>query len=835
MRARSAFVLVCLFCSLLPAESLGAAPAAFTEYTFTMPVDALSSRIDERVAGQAVSAWHGTFWTPWQELHREDEQDPTLTESNLVMLPPGTTRVRFRQDIAEIDIHPIHVSSAPTQFAVAAVGDTPHRILSRTEWGADESLLVDGKETTKSDTIGDNGDVSTETGQAVSTRVKDCNEMYANYPSEFKASAPVTQNAQGEKLRWPQTYSPSVRLLVVHHTAIAVGGDERPGVERMRALYQYHSQNRGWGDIGYHYVIDDQGQIYEGKAGGDSVVGGHVYCNNVGTIGVALLGNFDLEQPTQDQTKSLQWLLQLLAQKYGINPSRNVVFHGKTLPAIVGHRQLISTDCPGTAMWNALDQVRQHVREGTVDTPVVFPEFLKTPVPDTGSGGEVTNSTIVTDKDGLATLGQTVIEGRPGAEVILSVYFRATKKQYVRNTRIARLTRSRGLEIWQEIDGKFVPVRGDLKIPVPLVKKGQSIVLKVKARLPMERGSAALKIGSLNYTFEMSGKTTRTRQLINTGNGSAGMLRENPGTTQQSRVTISSSSSSSSSGAGAAVTMIPESSLKTIRILLTPEIPLGSVSIASSGTRGLLVTTDGSPEQSGSLGLTMNGDLCETWIGRNPVRRSVIRIEAQDGITKIEGYFRSPRQLRGIIECRVVDHQLTLINELPLEDYLAGLAEEPDTELYEKQRAFAIAARTYATYYLDPQNRKFPGKPYDGSDSPATFQSYQGYDFELKNPQWVRAARQTAGSVLTYKGDVIRPPYFSTDDGKTRTPADAGWKNFPAAEIYTAKDDPWCAGMTLRGHGVGMSGCGAKGQAKEGRTAEQILQYYYPGTSIEKR
>lgn len=187
---------------------------------------------------------------------------------------------------------------------------------------------------------------------------------------------------------------------------------------------------------------------------------------------------------------------------------------------------------------------------------------------------------------------------------------------------------------------------------------------------------------------------------------------------------------------------------------------------------------------------------------------------------------------RGTVECVIVDNIAALINTVSIEDYMAGLAEEPDTEPYEKQRAFAIAARTYAVYYTDPSHRKFPGKPYDGSDSPASFQMYGGRAFEEKNPRWVEAVQSTAGRVLQKDGQTIKPPYFSADDGRTRTPEEAGWKNFPFAEVFSSKDDPWCIGETLRGHGVGMSGCGAEGQANDGKTAEEILRYYYPGTEI---
>ncbi len=212
---------------------------------------------------------------------------------------------------------------------------------------------------------------------------------------------------------------------------------------------------------------------------------------------------------------------------------------------------------------------------------------------------------------------------------------------------------------------------------------------------------------------------------------------------------------------------------------------------------------------------------------------SVLRFTSADagalGVSPVAGRSRS---YRGVLECRIIGGVLGIINELPLEEYMAGLAEEPDSEPYEKQRAFAIAARTYAAYYMRSDHRKFPGQPYDGSDDPANFQSYAGVEFTAKNPAWLRAVTSTVGNLLRVNGELIKPPYFSSDDGRTRSPSEAGWTNFPFAEIFSSKSDPWCRGLPLRGHGVGMSGCGARGQALEGRSAEEILQYYYPGTSF---
>jgi peptidoglycan hydrolase-like amidase len=228
-----------------------------------------------------------------------------------------------------------------------------------------------------------------------------------------------------------------------------------------------------------------------------------------------------------------------------------------------------------------------------------------------------------------------------------------------------------------------------------------------------------------------------------------------------------------------------------------------------------------------------DGNCAAKRIDQTVAMSPVIRFasDASDTLT-LDAVRGKRRSYAGIIECRVIQGKVTLINELPLEQYLEGLAEEPDTELFEKQKAFAVAARTYAAFYMQDATRKFPGQPYDGSDDPAVFQSYAGIDFGGSNPRWLEAAKATARQVLTYQGTIIKPPYFSSDDGRTRSPAEAGWKSFPFPEIFVSKADPWCKGLSMAGHGVGMSGCGAKGQALEGRSAEQILQYYYPGTRL---
>lgn len=258
-----------------------------------------------------------------------------------------------------------------TKTSSIAVSGRPF-ILSRSDWGADSELLYPGAVVTPEAT-GDTGkgDNGTPASGQPDQRVKDCEAAQKEYPHEFKVEKTVKTDVSGKKYLWPIQYSSSIKLIVVHHSALKVSGDPRSSVERVRALYKYHAASRGWGDIGYHFIIDEAGQIYEGRQGGARAVGGHAYCNNIGTLGIVLLGNFDTEEPTQAQAKSLQALTSYLAAEYHIDLGASVQYHGKVFPSpIVGHRDLLSTACPGFSLAGGMAQIRSNVLERRLEGSV---------------------------------------------------------------------------------------------------------------------------------------------------------------------------------------------------------------------------------------------------------------------------------------------------------------------------------------------------------------------------------------------------------------------------------------------------------------------------------
>jgi peptidoglycan hydrolase-like amidase len=174
--------------------------------------------------------------------------------------------------------------------------------------------------------------------------------------------------------------------------------------------------------------------------------------------------------------------------------------------------------------------------------------------------------------------------------------------------------------------------------------------------------------------------------------------------------------------------------------------------------------------------------------------------------------------------------RLWVIEELPIEDYMRGLAETSNGSHFEYQKALVTAARTYALFVLSIGGKH--KNEYHDVNTTAGDQVYKGYVSELVRPNVVRAVEETRGSMVTYNNELVVTPYFSRSDGRTRA-----W-----TEVWGGSHKPWLVsvpapydqGRTLWGHGVGMSALDALERAEDGASWTQILQYYYTGTQIQR-
>jgi hypothetical protein len=173
------------------------------------------------------------------------------------------------------------------------------------------------------------------------------------------------------------TIAPALNTAIVHHTAGAnvYGPGDVPAL--LRGIQAYHMDANGWDDIAYNFLVDYWGRIWEGRAGGvtATVVGAHTSGFNTGSVGVAVLGNFDQAWVS---TASLEAIVQITGWKFAINDidprqstwvqagaGSSVYPPGTWIPTprIFGHRDVGQTACPGGYLYYWLDAIRNAVNE----------------------------------------------------------------------------------------------------------------------------------------------------------------------------------------------------------------------------------------------------------------------------------------------------------------------------------------------------------------------------------------------------------------------------------------------------------------------------------------
>ena len=155
---------------------------------------------------------------------------------------------------------------------------------------------------------------------------------------------------------------------VVHHGASPLSYTN--GAAVVQSYYNYHVNALGWLDIGYNYLIDHFGTIYQGRRNPQlptaDVRAAHAGASNDGSIGICFLGDSDAWPATAEQLGALDSLLGWWYAHRGIDPlsSESIVtqsYGTQVLPRIIGHRDLNPTACPGDNVYQELPAIRTSV------------------------------------------------------------------------------------------------------------------------------------------------------------------------------------------------------------------------------------------------------------------------------------------------------------------------------------------------------------------------------------------------------------------------------------------------------------------------------------------
>jgi hypothetical protein len=296
-------------------------------------------------------------WSPWYPIYRPETQADGRTYGENIIAFEGARFVQVRVALSAL---------TPTRF--------PH-LFDLT------AVLIDAS----------NAPTSAQALAASTTA----------YPSAANRPPIISREAWGADpayLDWLPEYAP-VQRMVLHHTVTAGGGNP---VAEVQAIYYYHAVTRGWGDIGYNYLVDPYGNIYEGRYGGDDVIGAHTARWNTGALGVALLGCYDPHDCSTGQTPSasaldaIADLMAWTASRRVIDPRQQVTFSNVygdpalSLSRLAGHRDYRqyldgqwynATACPGDTLYAELPALRDEawlrmpeddVRFDAHDTPAML-------------------------------------------------------------------------------------------------------------------------------------------------------------------------------------------------------------------------------------------------------------------------------------------------------------------------------------------------------------------------------------------------------------------------------------------------------------------------------
>ena len=183
-------------------------------------------------------------------------------------------------------------------------------------------------------------------------------------------------HAEEEIRRGKPRFAPSLQFALVHHTVTANAYSCNQSASIVRGIEVYHVQGNGWDDIGYNFLVDACGQVFEGRYGGimKNVVGAHSAGFNTGSVGVALIGNYTKTAPSKAAQDALVKLLAWRLDVAHVDPSATVVYKSGgnskyragtrvKLNDISAHRDTYLTECPGNALYKLLPAIRTRVAQ----------------------------------------------------------------------------------------------------------------------------------------------------------------------------------------------------------------------------------------------------------------------------------------------------------------------------------------------------------------------------------------------------------------------------------------------------------------------------------------
>ena len=181
--------------------------------------------------------------------------------------------------------------------------------------------------------------------------------------------------ANASYMSWDPEYARAGHV-VVHHTAGTNSYSAGQSASIVRGIYYYHAVVLDWGDIGYNFLVDKFGTVFEGRSGsvaapaGRMSIGAHARGVNTGTMGISMMGDYSTVSPSDAQLSSVGKMAGWFLKRAGISDvtgwaglhvwttERYQAGSTISMPRILGHRDVGYTTCPGNVGYSKLGTIR---------------------------------------------------------------------------------------------------------------------------------------------------------------------------------------------------------------------------------------------------------------------------------------------------------------------------------------------------------------------------------------------------------------------------------------------------------------------------------------------
>ncbi|GGW89769.1 N-acetylmuramoyl-L-alanine amidase [Streptomyces lomondensis] len=226
-------------------------------------------------------------------------------------------------------------------------------------------------------------------------------------PSTVVRPPVITQAEWGASTDYDGTpaYGTQIKAAVIHHTGMDSDNTLSCGQSRarLRSIQQEHFA-RGYYDIGYNFLVDRCGQIFEGRSGGMDlpVTGAHDVGFNTDTVGISYLGNFETAQPSRAALDAMARIVAWKFGMYGIDPTGKVTLtsgvdqnvdgnkipkgQSVTLPRVFGHKDTNYTACPGKNLYPKLSQLASLAKTPGISHALATSDYNRDGISDLVAG-----------------------------------------------------------------------------------------------------------------------------------------------------------------------------------------------------------------------------------------------------------------------------------------------------------------------------------------------------------------------------------------------------------------------------------------------------------------